>query len=265
MSMFKFVLTFKRPVLATNPCDLNVMDQHIIDKQRKMIIKDSNLQKEINKYLGALEISKDKGEAEVNKIIDKLEELMGYTFTDQERKDAVAGKLDSLKETFKELDIKGTTVFFWDKETNKPCIGDHMIYCYMKAASEAISRTLPKKNGKVLHSSAHTSKLVNQHVRCEEWFIPFNEDVMRTEEGMPEYLQRSLRAMTAQGPRVTLAKSEQVNAGAQVEFTLNVLDKSELDDIKILKRIFDHGMFFGIGQWRNAGYGMFTYTIEEIK
>jgi len=258
---FKVTLKFTRTLLATNPCDPNVMDTHILDRQRKLITEKSKLNKEINKYLEQIQISAEKGDQELEHLLDRLEELMGYELTEQQRADAVAGKLLSLKETLQELDIKGTTVFFWDKKLDKPCIGDHMIYGYLKAASEAIGRTLPQKRGEVLHSISYTQSLINQHVRCEEQFITLDKDIARKPDGSPLYLQRSLRAMTAQGPRVSLARSEVVEAPASATFTLKVLKGSAIDEA-VLCKLFDYGELSGIGQWRNAGHGQFRYDLK---
>ena len=112
------------------------------------------------------------------------------------------------------------------------CIGDYMIYGFLKAASNAICR-----------------------------IIKFDKPVL-AQDGDTLYLQRSLRAKTAQGPRITLTKSEQIPEGAKLKFTLLVMDNSPLS-LPILREMLDYGQFSGLGQWRNAGYGMFTYEIKK--
>lgn len=256
-------LTLTRDMLGTNPLDPNIHDTHIIERQRKLISENSSINKDINKYLGALQISEDKKSGELESLVQKLEEMLGYPLDENQKALLMAGRLEDLKETFKELDMRGVTVFFYDYEKNLPMIGDHMIYGYMKAASSAIARTLPKKNATILQSMAYTNEIINTHVRCTEQFICFDKDIKRTKEGRPAYLQRSLRAQTAQGDRITLAKSEVVPAGAKLKFTLNVLEGSPLE-VSHIKRIFDHGCFFGLGQWRNSGHGMFSYTLKEV-
>jgi len=259
----KLVLT--RDQLATNPCDPNVMDTHILDRQRKLILDNKGVNKEINKYLDQLPIAIEKGEAEVDKLIDRLEELTGYEFSPSERKMAIKGELESLKETFKELDVKGTTVFFWDKEKNLPAIGDHMIYGFLKAATEAICRTVKgAKRGTVLQSCSYTQSIINQHLKCENQFITFDTDVKRDEGGTSAFLQRSLRAMTAQGPRISLAKSEVVPAGARLQFTLKVMKGSPLTE-EHLNNMFSYGELVGLGQWRNAGFGQFSYEMMRVE
>lgn len=267
-------ITLTRDMLGTNPLDPNVLDKHIIERQRKIIMEKSKVNAEINKYLDALPIAKDRGQKEVEKLIANLEHISGYELTDDERRRVMAGELEFLKETFEAIKTTGTTVFFWDKETDRPCIGDHMIYGFMKAATEALARTAPAKRGTVLHSASYTASLINQHVRCDKQFLTFDRGVKTDDDGNPFYLQRSIRAMTAQGPRVSLVKSEVVPAGASLTFTLNVLAGSPLlkhvDYTKTeektfpdapLKHIFDYGQMTGLGQWRNSGYGMFTYEM----
>lgn len=261
---YEVELTLTRDMLGTNPLDANIHDVHILNKQRELILEKSKINTTVNKYLGQLEISKEKGEAEVQKIVDRLEETIGRKFTDEERQDAIAGKLTDLKETLSEMDSKGTTVFFWDKETDYPCIGDHMIYGFLKAASEAIGRTLPRKNGVMLQSMSYTQSIINQHVRCEEQFIPFDRDLKRDEQGKPFYLQRSLRGMTPQGPRISLAKSEVVEAGARLRFGLKVMKDSPLT-YDILRKLFSYGEMVGLGQWRNAGNGMFVSELMKVQ
>jgi hypothetical protein len=259
---YKFKLTLTRPMLATNPSDPHMMDTHIIERQRKLILEKNTLNTEINKYLDAIPIAAEKGEAEVQSILDKLESITGTPLTPEERAQAIKGELESLKQTFKELDLKGTTVFFWNKEKNLPMIGDHMIYGFMKASSEAICRTVEKARAKILQSPSYTQSIINQHVRCTSRFITFDRDILRNEDGTPQYLQRSLRAITAQGPRVSLARSEVVPEGASLEFELKVLAGSPLEP-EHLQMMFEYGEFTGLGQWRNAGNGMFTFTMES--
>lgn len=261
---YKAKLTLTRSLLATNPSDPNVMDTHILQRQRKLITENSELEKEINKYLNAIQISAKKGEKELQKVLDRLEELMGYPLNEEQRVMAIEGKLESLRETFQELDLKGTTVFFWDKETNKPVLGDHMISGFLKAAAEAIGRTLPTKKGEMLHSISYTQSIINQHFRCDDPFLPINKDVVRKEDGQSWFFQRPLRAMTAQGPRVTLAKSEVVEKGAVIEFTFFVLQDSPLTE-KILRTLFSYGQMVGLGQWRNGGHGLFKYELDRLK
>ena len=73
--------------------------------------------------------------------------------------------------------------------------------------------------------------------------------------------QRSLRAQTPQGERVSLANSEEIPAGSTCEFEIVMLDEKAHKDIVL--EWLDYGRLRGIGQWRNSGKGRFTYEVLE--
>jgi hypothetical protein len=77
------------------------------------------------------------------------------------------------------------------------------------------------------------------------------------EGGMIDYLERPLRAETAQGPRVALARSEKLPEGTWFECDLQVYDGPITDEI--LRDLLTYGADKGLGQWRNGGYGRFTF------
>lgn len=234
-------ITLKRSQLGTNPDDADILGTHIIEKERKLILEKSKVNNAMNKYLNAEGISEERKQEEIDKIKDRAEELL---------------------ETVGENDEKGITCFF--RENDKICVGDHMIYGFLKAASEALIRAAPeKKKGTVMGSAEYTKSLINQHVRCEEEFIPFDKDIKRKADGTPDYLIRSLRALTPKGPRVSIAKSEQVPAGAKLKFVLGVVPGSGVTQ-KVLETLFDYGVVTGLGQWRNKGHGTFDYTLEKL-
>lgn len=262
--LYHFKLTLLREMLATNPSDPNIHSTHILSKQRELILDKSDVNSVVNKYLGQIQISAEKGEAELERLVDSLETVVGYQFTPEQRTMALTGKLEALKETFQTLDLKGATIFFWDKETNRPCIGDHMIYGYMKAAAKTLCEVRPRKNGTLLQSGAASHNIINTHVRCVNPFIIANRDLKRNEDGRPYFLERTLRVITAQGPRVTLAKSEVMEPGTEFEFDMRVLKGSQLTQDFLLD-IFEYGEYFsGLGQWRNSGKGMFQTEIKQI-
>lgn len=72
--------------------------------------------------------------------------------------------------------------------------------------------------------------------------------------------QRPLRAQTAQGERVALAMSDEIAAGAWIEFEVTCLVDEQVD---LVREWLNYGRFRGIGQWRNSGKGRFTW--EEIR
>ena len=74
--------------------------------------------------------------------------------------------------------------------------------------------------------------------------------------------QRSLRASTPQGERVALSASEEVPAGAIMEFWVLCLND---DHVKAVMEWMDYGVLRGTGQWRNSGKGRFIYEVLETE
>src|SRR5581483_2984458 len=68
--------------------------------------------------------------------------------------------------------------------------------------------------------------------------------------------ERPLRALTAQGPRVALVRSDVVPAGSRIEFQLKVLDQSGIK-LPLIKEVLEYGSLMGLGQWRSGGFGRF--------
>ncbi len=74
-------------------------------------------------------------------------------------------------------------------------------------------------------------------------------------------LERPLRTMTRQGPRVTVAKSDVVKAGRTLSFDIALLPSRKGFDWVDIEECFDYGRYNGLGQWRaSGGYGTFDIT-----
>lgn len=73
-------------------------------------------------------------------------------------------------------------------------------------------------------------------------------------------IERPIRAMTAQGPRVSLIKSDYVDAGLTFEVSIVVLHHSEINR-KLLEQLLEYGQLQGLGQFRNGSYGRFEAEI----
>lgn len=72
-------------------------------------------------------------------------------------------------------------------------------------------------------------------------------------------LERPLRAMTMQGPRVSLAKSDYVEAGTTFEVEIVILPNKWNIDLALVESLMDYGALKGLGQWRNASFGRFCW------
>jgi hypothetical protein len=71
-----------------------------------------------------------------------------------------------------------------------------------------------------------------------------------------EVLERPLRALTPQGPRTTVVRSDVIPAGTHIAFQLHLLKGGGLTK-SIIEEILSYGQYIGLGQWRTASWGRF--------
>jgi len=79
-------------------------------------------------------------------------------------------------------------------------------------------------------------------------------------------LERPIRMLTAQGPRVALKRSDLVSPGRRLKFTLTILPlaQSEFTE-KRIAACFDYGEFLGMGEWRSGSNGRFHATVCNLE
>ena len=75
-------------------------------------------------------------------------------------------------------------------------------------------------------------------------------------------VERPLRAQTMQGPRVSLVRSDMVRAGRTLNCTL-ATTWPEVFTEELIRQLLARGEFMGLGQWRNASHGRFTFTLDR--
>ena len=144
---------------------------------------------------------------------------------------------------------KGMTVFPRMDDGVTPFLYDYHIKGYFKDTCGGLKKADGYESGGLKAHKKEIDKLIFVKPRC----IAFQN------YGEITRCQRPLRASTPQGERVSLACSEEIPAGAVVEFEI-VMFRDGLE--KLVREWLDYGEFSGIGQWRNSGKGRFTW--EEI-
>lgn len=149
---------------------------------------------------------------------------------------------------------KGLTVFLLHPKTGGPMVYDYTIRGYFKD----VINLLKPQNG-ILAAKSKVDKYLFVSPRC----IPLLDAKGRPLKEVDGVLERPLRAMTAQGPRVTLAGSERVDDWTmEIEVTLlpsAESKKGEAMSFEHVEQALDYGRLSGLGQWRNGGYGRFTW------
>lgn len=127
-----------------------------------------------------------------------------------------------------------------------PFIYDYQIKGFFKDTCGGLRKVKGTKSEKIKAYKKEIDKLIFPEPRC----IPIRFT------GFMGECQRPLRAQTAQGERVSLAMSEEIPAGATVEFQIVMLSD---DHEAAVREWLDYGRFSGLGQWRNSGKGRFTW------
>lgn len=195
-----------------------------------------------------------------------IEEMLGTKAANHDVfADFIASKAPDGDKRKEELDTAehreeaGTTVFH--KQNGIVGIWDYQIKGFFKDACGAMRNadgTLSKA------VTAYKSK-IDGLIFPQPRFIP----IILPEGGAVGICERPLRAETAQGPRVSVCRSETVPAGSVIEFSVAYLAKKvgkgddAVDVAALIEEWLGYGALRGLGQWRNSGKGRFTF--EEIE
>ena len=165
---------------------------------------------------------------------------------------------EELKEKLESVKTMGLTVFLRDGDDGHLVVGNHVIKGFFKAAINTLKDQL---------GIASAKSKVDNYVFINPTYIPIMKDGKVITEA-DCYNERSLRAETAQGPRVSLASSEQINAPWALDVNICLVTnpasaKSKPITWATIETALEYGKLKGLGQWRNAGNGSFTF--ERIK
>lgn len=158
-----------------------------------------------------------------------------------------------------DLEEKGLTVFLRDDE-NRLLLMDYMVKGFFKSALGAV-----KAQVDVAQERAKVDKFLFIAPRR----IPLRRNGMYIIDE-DQQLERPLRASTMKGERVTLAASEMVEDPWSLAFEVTLIPnngtaKSRAVTWEAVETALEYGRYCGLGQWRNGGYGRFTWKRIEDK
>lgn len=152
----------------------------------------------------------------------------------------------------------GNAMTIFPVENGKPFIWDYQVKGFLKAAVLAVcidSDNYKKERLKKLNLTKWTYKRTVDNL----WF-PFPRKILLDMPGPLTVIQRPLRADTMRGERICLAISEAAPAGTTFECTIKYMNPVHAE---IIRACLDYGELKGLLQWRNAGFGRFTW--EELE
>ena len=151
--------------------------------------------------------------------------------------------------TVDHVEEKGWTGFRRNADGD-PFLASYMIKGFFKDACGMLRRVPGTQSKKVTAYKKMIDGLV---------FVEPDELVLVLPDGASMgVLERPLRAQTAQGERVALARSDTCPAGTSIEFEVTILGGMPH---ALLVEWLEYGRRRGLAQWRNAGYGRFTYEV----
>ncbi len=154
---------------------------------------------------------------------------------------------DELHAELPEGDVEKSSTIF-PREGGEPFIWDYQIKGFLKDACSMLRRVKDTKS----------SKLTAYKKVIDGLIFPGPRKIFIDVVGDISWCERPLRAQTAQGERIALARSESVPAGSSLTFDITCLaDKY----IKLVEEWLDYGSLRGLGQWRNSGKGRFTWEL----
>lgn len=182
-----------------------------------------------------------------NYVAAKKLQLEGEGLTEEE----LQAELDRLPD----IEEVGWTSFR-KTEDGKPFIYDYMIKGMFKEIAKFLrADTKSLSRGLTYYKDAIKGRI----------FV-YPRQIVVEFEGELGVEERSLRAETAKGPRVALAKSDTAPREAKLHFELRVLQGSGKQAITedLLREWLDYGLYTALGQWRSAGHGRVIYEMEHI-
>lgn len=241
--------------------------EHVLKKAQKEIAKANKIQgkiaKSLEKYKG-VSISQDKEASELKGILRTVQEKIG-------RKDPLPDSIEELlvvakdlNEEYEELVAKGddqkSTVFMRD-ESGHAILSTHMIIGNFKANLKSIVNNSEKGSSAIKYKTT-VSEIMSTDVKVVEDFVKPTKDILRHENGKADLLERPINFERMGKTQTAIALSEQIPAGASIEFTLRIRAGSPF--LEVLPELLEMGKLQGLGQWRGSGKkGLFVYKIED--
>lgn len=172
----------------------------------------------------------------------------------QMEKDRAAEDVDRVPE---ETEARGWTGFYED-DNGRPILMDYQFKGFLKNSANVIKDTFVSKKSKTVKGETKTTTergIKNLRSKVEQTVFVNPRQIVLADKP-DDVLERPLRAMTMQGPRVSVVRSDMINPGREYTLDLQVLEGSEVTE-EVLRAILSYGEQSGLLQWRNGGYGRF--------
>lgn len=179
--------------------------------------------------------------------IELLSKMLGTVPKNKEVYAAYIATKDKEKEeveTVEEIEEKGWTGFHQDD--NGLFLYNYMVLGFLKSACEVAQA------GGIIKKIPAYKKWLDKIIVIEPrrlYFGTYEADGI---------MERPLRAMTAKGERISVARSDYMAEGKVLEFVVKIIPNKCGIDVKTIETLLQYGEVCGLGQWRGSGgYGKF--------
>lgn len=203
-----------------------------------------------------------KGTATYNVTLTLTERMLGTVPKDKE---VYATYIASRKpdgpdhgevETVEEVEERGWTGFHTDPQTKELFLYDYQIRGFLKEQGDSL-----RECGQLAIKGIR--RKIDRFAFVRGRRIPILDENGKRLTAPDGVCERPLRAQTMQGERVSLARSDQINAGRSIQFQIVVIWPDVFTE-EVMRQILDRGEFMGLGQWRSGGNGLFTYQLDLL-
>jgi hypothetical protein len=243
--------------------EASIYEKHVQERAKKEIAEANRLAKKLSKYKG-VEFPEEKQVEELKGILRSYMERSGVKHQLPNTVSELIELAADIKEEFEEKveDGGSTPTVFMRNEEGWPIISTHMILGNLKENLKIMTNNGDKSIAK---SKVSVGEMGALDIKVVEDFIKPSNDIVRNEKGEPFLLERPIKFERMGKVETAISRSEMLPKGTEYECHLRIRTGSTLNNIEILKTLFDMGKNNGLGQWRGSGKkGTFAYKLEKV-
>lgn len=160
-----------------------------------------------------------------------------------------------------DAEIEKTMTVFPRNKAGEPIFWNYQIKGFFKEACAMLQRMKGEACAKYSCGLKAYKKIIDGTIEPHDGEYGRQFPLILPEGAEVGNLQRPLRAQTAQGERIALASSELVPEGTTCEFWIETPDEF----VNAVNEWLKYGRKHGLNQWRNAGFGRFTFETLDIE
>lgn len=145
---------------------------------------------------------------------------------------------------------------FHRKDDGELMLWDYQVKGFIKEAADILRQASSQVNEKTGKKSSGMWGTARKKV--DNFVFVFPRKISLGKHEPDGIYTRTVIGQTPKGQRVSIARSEYVSPGTKFQVEISVLPGAPFST-DMLRMCLNYGVLKGIGQWRNAGWGRFTW------